>query len=300
VITRRALAAWAGTDQISRLAGPANGQRLARLPLTPASRLLALLVAGVEIPAIDGAPAELPGELLEVRGDHVRSRVAVLPTARGVCVCDRWDAPQGDVELVQWPDDSSYHLARAIPTGRRDRWLDLGCGSAFAALERPELATRIVGVEINARAVSYARLGAALSGIAHLDVIEADATVYDGGPFDLVTCNPPIPFVQPSGPRWHAATIDIVRAMIARAGRLVAPGGLVVVHAALEPILAVAGGERIVVAYTPADRAQFGVLWWRPDADERHVVARRPLTMDRPHLEPIDRDAALAGTLAVF
>jgi SAM-dependent methyltransferase len=296
VITRRALAAWAGTDQLSRLAGPANGKRLARLPLTPASRMLALLVAGVEIAELDGVPAEL----LELRDGNVRARVAVLPTARGVCVCDRWDAPQDDVELVQWPDDSSYHLARAIPPGRRDRWLDLGCGSAFAALERPELATRIVGVEINARAASYARLGAALSGIAHLEVVQADATTYDGGPFDLVTCNPPIPFAQPSGPRWQATTIDIVRAMIARAGRLVAPGGLVVVHAALESLLAVAGGERIVVAYTPADHAQFGVMGWRPDADECHVVARRPLTIDRPHLEPDDRDAALAGTLAVY
>ena len=187
---------------------------------------------------------------------RVHARFAILPTARGVIVCDRHDAADSP-DRVCWPDDSSYHLARAIPSGRRASWLDLGCGSAFAMLERPELASRLVGVELDARSVGYARLGATLSGLERLELIEADATTFDPGErFELVTVNPPIP--DATGPRWRAAAGDVVRKMIARAGELVAPGGLVVAHAALDVLVAIdeRAGEQAIVAYTPEGSAR--------------------------------------------
>src|SRR6185312_3224345 len=194
-LTRRALAAWAGTDRLSAL----DPMRLASLPVTRASAELALFVAGVDVPLawIDPALHELAG-----------ARVAILPTARGAIVCDRHDAAASP-DRVCWPDDSSYHLARAIPPGRRASWLDLGCGSAFAMLERPELADRLVAVDVNPRAALLARLGAKLSGVDRLDVIQADAATFAPGErFELVTCNPPIP--DGDGPRWRGATREVV------------------------------------------------------------------------------------------
>jgi SAM-dependent methyltransferase len=176
--------------------------------------------------------------------------------------------------------------------------LDLGCGSAFPMLERPELADRLVGVEVNSNTAGFARYGAQLSGVERLDVICVDATTFDPGErFELVTCNAPIPEI--AGPIWRAASADVVRGMIANAGRLVAPGGLVVVHAALEAIEALPG-ESIIVVYTPAGTRPFGVAWWRPDAESRQILARRALTPDRPHLDAADRDAARAGTLPAY
>ena len=293
MISQRALRAWAGTDRLSAL----SLDRLAALPITRASAELALLVAGVDVPAAFLGPLDEDLEdLIEHRGELVHARVAVLPTARGVIVCDRADAADSP-DRVCWPDDSSYHLARAIPPGRRASWLDLGCGSAFAMLERPELASRIVGVEINPRAVRDARLGAKLSGVERLELFEADATQLDPGErFELVTCNPPMPAHEASGPRWRVADDATVRRMIARAGELVAPGGLVVVHAALGAIDELPG-ESILVAYTPEDERQFGVMWWSPDGEPRKSLGRRALTPDRPHLDSADRDAARAGTL---
>jgi SAM-dependent methyltransferase len=205
---------------------------------------------------------------------------------------------------VCWPDDSSHHLATAIPPGRRASWHDLGCGSAFAPLARPELAHRIAGIDINPRAVHHARLGAALSGLSQLTVSLGDIGDRHE-PADLVTCNAPMP--DPPGGHdrlrtalpevWRRADPDFFTRLWPALARAVRPGGMAVVHAAtaaILPALADAPGERVVVSYTPEGVPGFAVAWWRPDAPPRLATARRALTPERPHLDPRDRDDALA------
>jgi len=304
----RALAAWAGTARVAAL--PA---RLDALPpaTTPAGAALALFVAGAEVERsrLRGLPdaaidALVAHGLAERDGDRLRARVAVVPLGAALVVCDRLDAPV-ERDLVCWPDDSSHHLAAAIPSGRRADWLDLGCGSAFAALARPELAHRIAGVDVNPRAVHHARLGAALSGISHLAIARGDI----GDPHDaaeLVTCNAPMP-AEPAARRgdangdrlvpevWRRAEPDFFARLWPALERAVRPGGLIVVHAAsaaLLPALADAPGERVIVDYTPDGVPGFAVAWWRPEAPARLVTARRALTAERPHIEPRDRDEA--------
>jgi methylase of polypeptide subunit release factors len=315
-LAARALAAWAGTPRISAL--PARLEAMRESPATPAAAILALLVAGAEVAR--GALRTLPGaaierliawQLVEREGEQLRAHLAIVPLGAGLLVCDRLDAPIGR-ELVCWPDDSSHHLATAIPPGRRADWLDLGCGSAFAALARPELAARITGIDINPRAVSCARLGAALSGVAQLAAAPGDiADPHD--PAELVTCNAPMPALRAGAPRdgdggrhrlrsvlpevWRHADPDFFDRLAPALARAVRPGGLIVVHAAraaLLPALADAPGERVIVSYTPEGTPDFAVAWWRPDAAPRLATGRRALTPDRPHLDPRDRDDALA------
>jgi SAM-dependent methyltransferase len=309
-LTPRALEAWAGTPRIAAL--PARLEAGLPSRATPAAAMLALFVGGAEIEAAElRLPAELVDELighelLERDGQRIRARVAILPLGPALVACDRLDAPI-ERELVCWPDDSSHHLAAAIPPGRRADWLDLGCGSAVAPLARPELATRITGIDINPRAIRYAELGAALSGISHLavavgdiggDVGEIDAVLAEA---ELVTCNAPIPDVsgEPSSALpevWRRADPGFFDRLWPALLRAVRPGGLIVVHAAREAILAALGdarGERVVVSYTPDGVRGFAVAWWRPDGPEGFVVARRELTPERPHLEPRDREQAL-------
>lgn len=308
-LTTRALAAWAGTARIAAL--PA---RLEVLPAgaTPAAALLGLFVAGIEVArdqlralSDETVGALLAHGLVDRDGARLRARVAIVPLGAGLLVCDRLDAPI-ERDLVCWPDDSSHHLAAAIPPGRRADWLDLGCGSAFAAIARPELAARIAGVDVNDRAVAYARLGATLSGISHIAVACGD--VGDARePADLVTCNAPIP--DPPGRStalpaaqvpevWRRAEPGLFERLWPALERAVRPAGMIVVHAAREaivPVLAGARGERVVVTYTPDDSRAFAVAWWRPDGPDRWVAGRRALTPDRPHLDPGDREDALAG-----
>lgn len=348
-LTPRALAAWAGTARIAALPARLDAIDAPDPPATPAAAVLALLVGGAEL---DAGASRLPEALLaplgacdlvDRAGDRLRARVAIVPLGPALLVCDRLDAAI-ERDLVCWPDDSSHHLASAIPPGRRADWLDLGCGSAFAPLARPELAHGITGIDLNPRAVRYAQIGAALSGIAHLAVAVGDIAD-PHPPAELVTCNAPMPdpddaarFASPAtspgppdpgeapagtrprpveaadaigrspvGPRLRAALPEIWRhadhGFFARLWpalqRAVRPGGLIVVHGARDAIasaLADALGERVVVTYTPDDVPGFAIAWWRPDAATRFVTAHRALTADRPHLDPRDRDDALAAT----
>jgi len=299
-LTARALAAWAGTARIAAL--PARIAGMTTRSSTPAGAILALFVGGAEVmrDRLHVPPAWIDAlvehALVEAGGDRLRARVAIVPLGPALLVCDRLDAP-GERARVCWPDDSSHHLATAIPPGRRAHWLDLGCGSAFAPLARPELAARISGIDINERAVAYARLGAGLSGIAHLAPALGDVGAASE-PAELVTCNAPIPDAPTAVELWRHAEPGFFDRMWPALRRAAAPGGMIVVHGACEavlPALRDAVGERVVVTYTPADVRGFAVAWWRPDAPDRFVEARRALTPDRPHVDPDDREQALGG-----
>nr|MBA3391652.1 methyltransferase [Deltaproteobacteria bacterium] len=241
-------------------------------------------------------------DLVERAGDRVRARVAILPVgiprsaphSSGLVICDRHDAPATS-ELVCWPDDSSQHLANAIPHHRVARWLDLGCGSAYAPLARPGVAGEITGVELNPRAVAYSRLGATLSGIAHLEIVHGDLAVAQPAAA-LVTCNAPMPTLATDpddAVMWRHTDDDLFARLVAVIPARVAPGGVAVVHAALSAIaLEALPGERRVVAYTPSGAVPgFGVLWWRPDAPARLAITHRALTPERPHLDARDGES---------
>ena len=293
-VTPRALAAWAGTDRLSAL--PAC---LPRDASTPAAARLALLVAGADVPVervrgLDIAALAEHG-LVEIGTTTARATVAILPLGESLLVCDRRDAPL-ERDLVCWPDDSSYHLARALPGDGVRLWIDLGCGSAVAPLLRPRLAASIIATDLNERAIRYARLGAALSGVRHLYTFAGD--LGDSLPprarfADLVTCNAPIPQAgeDPYRPIWRDAGTDFVARLYARAREMVLPDGLVVVHAALDalaPVVAELPGDRVVISYTPPGVRAFAVAWWRPDGNPRHITSHRDLTADHPHLAHAD------------
>lgn len=320
----RALAAWAGTDRIPALAAmPAPSSSgawsaraatsddectllddLAAREPTPAAVALSLFVAGRDV-AIDKAHA-LPIDALlahelvvedsyrdanEDRGRCLRATVAILPVGRSLIVCDRHDAAPTS-ETVCWPDDSSYHLASAIPHARVERWLDLGCGSGFAPLVRPEAATTIVGVELNSLAVDMARTSAGLSGVGHVAIEHGDLAI-EQAPAELVTCNAPMP--GGGIEMWRFTGRDSgIEDFFARLWRVlperVATGGIAIVHAALSAIPHERlPGERRIVVYTPPDAAPaFGVLAWRPDAPERLSIVHRALTAERPHVDATD------------
>jgi hypothetical protein len=287
------LHAWAGTSRIPEVR--ARVPALARLPVTRASAMLALFVAGVDVPrALLREDLSAIRELVEIIGDRVHARVAILALGRALVVCDRADA-RAEPELVCWPDDSSFHLLAAIPAHvARSTWLDLGCGSLVGRMWTTGGARRFVASDLNPRALRYAALGAALSEMAPLELVCGDlATV----PADLITCNAPIP--ETAGPLWAATDRDFVGRLVAAARAALVPGGMIIIHAALDALLREdLGGELVIVAYTPAGAPrEFAIAWWQPDAAPRHVRARRALTVDRPHLDHGDREAALAGVL---
>lgn len=283
----RGLRAWAGTDRLAAL--PELLPQLIGRPITPGSAMLAMCVGGAMVPAawirhLEWLEAQ---NLVFVDRELARATVGILPLNRALMICDRLDSVL-DEEHVCWPDDSSHHLANSLPPRRVARWLDLGCGSAFAPLARPELAHEIVGVDLCERAVRYAQLGAELSGIRHFTAQRADVGDVEGQ-FDLVSCNAPIPDAIAGAPMWQTTTPSFFDRLLATARRCCAPGGTVVLHAWLAALPGDLPGDVQICSYTPDD--EFGVVWWQPDGNPRRSLHRRLLTAERPHLDATDRTA---------
>jgi hypothetical protein len=295
-LTEQALLAWAGTYRLSMLPSVVPG--LATRPVVPAATALALFVGGAELP-VDAVAKRLPLDallahaLVERAGERVRATVAILPLVRSLLVCDRLDAADHE-QLVCWPDDSSYHLACALGPERVARWLDLGTGSAFAPLARPEHAAAITGTDLNPRAVRFAELGLALSGIGHVTALTAELAAAPVAPVELVTCNAPIPEDRDRAV-WRSTDRSFFDRLWPTVRARLAPGGQVIVHATLDALPSELPGEVAVVVYTPPGMRAYAVQWWTPDAADRRVVGYRELTSARPHLEPRDRTELLTA-----
>ncbi len=295
-LTESALLAWSGAHRIPLVARRISG--LSARPPTPAAAVLSLFVAGATLTSdqVRLLPLDelIAAGLVEAVDGGFRARVSILPLEAQLLVCDRDDAPEAE-ELLLWPDDSSYHLASAIPAGRRARWLDLACGSAFAPLARPRLGEQVIGVDLNPRAIQLARLGAALSSCGHLAFEQADIGAAHA-PAALVTCNAPIPDDRDLA-IWRRTDRAFFDRMWPTARACIAPGGQLVAHTTLDAIPDELAGEAVTVVYTPPGEHGYAITWWTPDAPARRIIARRLLTPIRPHLEPRDREDALAGTL---
>ena len=142
---RRALSAWAGTDRISTLQ-PRLAELAAR-PITPASAVLALFVAGADVPVAALRGLDLPDELVERRGASLHARVTVdtcrlaqsLPRLRSAGDGDRRASP--DWRGRRHPRRRPRVLARRLELSPR------ACVAARAtrALDRSRLRLGIRG-----------------------------------------------------------------------------------------------------------------------------------------------------------
>lgn len=289
-LSPRGLASWAGTDRLAALPSilPAH---VTREPV-PAAVALSLFIAGVPL-SLERAKnlpvdALVHAKLLAMHAGDIYAPAAVLPIGPSLMVCDRLDVPDA-VDRVSWPDDSSHHLLGAIaPNKRRKRWLDLGCGSAVAQLALPNLADVMVGIDINPRAVAYAKQGAMLSGADRLEVRHVGVDGIDGVRADLVTCNAPLPDAAALAV-WRRADPGFFPLLWPAIRRNLVEGGEAILHVARHTIPGDLPGERVVVSYAP----DLCVLWWRPDAPDLYAGLERPLTKDRPHIDLDDHDDAL-------
>ncbi|NMB10736.1 MAG: class I SAM-dependent methyltransferase [Firmicutes bacterium] len=92
-------------------------------------------------------------------------------------------------------DPGTRLLIDALPLPAQGRMLDLGCGygpvGIVAARERPGL--EVIMVDINQRAVEFARINAGLNGVSEVDIRQGeDFAVVPERDFALIATNPPI------------------------------------------------------------------------------------------------------------
>ncbi len=103
------------------------------------------------------------------------------------------DRPEETADNVMGVGTTTALLARAsYPDQRVESALDLGCGGGVLALLLARAADRVVGTDLNARAIEMARVNAMLNGIANAEFRVGDwYSPVVGERFDLIVSQPP-------------------------------------------------------------------------------------------------------------
>jgi len=128
--------------------------------------------------------------VLEDAEGGLRSRLRLMPFADLVLASDEADAR---FDPVMGPGATTMELWRAIAVEPGASVLDVGCGAGSLALASVRAgAGMAIGIDIDRRAIAYARFNARLNGIDHAHFETGDGlAVVHGRTFDLVLSQPP-------------------------------------------------------------------------------------------------------------
>ncbi|MGW0465538.1 methyltransferase [Streptomyces sp. NPDC003027] len=143
-----------------------------------------------------------------------------------------WDGVDDLGDRVMYIGYDSVGLAQVAPRDRVGRTLDLCSGSGIQALVASRYSDEVVGVDLNPRAIRFARFNAALNGVENATFVRGDLFgPVQGREFDRVLSNPPfVPEVPgESHLRYRDGGPDgerLLARIVAGAGQVLAPGGL--------------------------------------------------------------------------
>jgi SAM-dependent methyltransferase len=232
----RALGVPLGPD-LRRIDLPLYLRRLDRdSPLHTLVRLFALHVPVAEPDARDAlAPlaldeAEALG-VVERRGELAFPSVGFVTTeglllARDVPRPTEDSLPADHVLGLNGPALLLARLSVRRPVGSA---LDVGCGGGVQALLAARHAERVVGVDLNPRAVAFARFNARLNGVGNVEFREGSLfEPVAGERFDLVVCNPPYVISPEASVLFRDAgrpSDSFCAEVVQGAARHLAPGG---------------------------------------------------------------------------
>ena len=288
----------------------------ARGSSSAAATLLRLFQLGDEPTraVVDSALPTLRAEGLEALGLAAAAGGGAGDAVRATCDLSPYSAQDESGDVDWWIASDPSEIARrgALPTDyvlgvggasrtlaqltvrdQRGSVLDVGTGCGIQALHASRHATRVVATDIDARALRYAGLNAALAGV-ELDLREGSMFEPVAGElFDLVVSNPPF-VITPRGAGagavgeftyrdGGAAGDDVVSGFVRSVGDVLAPGGVAQLLGNWEHRRGQDWEERVaswlpdgldgwVVQRELLDPAQYAELWLRdggltPDRD---------------------------------
>jgi methylase of polypeptide subunit release factors len=166
----------------------------ARLDESPVETLVKLFTLGVPVSRSDAEEAlgELP-EVVRRDGDAVVSEVGVTPYQGLYVVHDRRDfRSAGRPEVVTGVNAAAKTLARLTVRRPIESALDIGAGSGLQTLLAARHAGRVLGTDVNERALRFLELNARLNGLVNVECRSGSLfePVADER-YDLVVSNPP-------------------------------------------------------------------------------------------------------------
>lgn len=130
--------------------------------------------------------------LLRQDGSAIESIASLIPFRNRLIACDASRLRGSSSEVVIGPSSSTHLIARFAIGGCNETTLDIGTGSGALSLEAAAYSKRVVGSDINARAIAFAEFTAALNGVADIEFVSGDALQpVAGQTFSRIIANPP-------------------------------------------------------------------------------------------------------------
>lgn len=164
----------------------------------PVDCLLQLFIDGCELPvnrlkkhvASAFISTILETQLVEEQSSILRSKFCLFPCNGRFIVTDR-ACKNTCINQVMWLWGESYILGGLVKRNPRKRAIDLGTGSGVHAILASDHCLGVVSVDINPRALQFARFNGALNGIRNIEFVQSDVFDSVEGTFDLILANPP-------------------------------------------------------------------------------------------------------------
>lgn len=183
-------------------------RRLPRSELATTIRLLLLQrpVAVSDAAAAlghDGVEALLRIGLVTAESDQLAPRARVVQAEGVYLAFDGFSRGQDDPPgWVSSFTPTAYWLASLMPRRRVERALDIGTGNGAHALLAAAHAEHVIATDVNARALAFTQISAALNGIDNVETrLGSLFEPVAGETFDLITCN--APYVISPERRWQ-------------------------------------------------------------------------------------------------
>jgi Methyltransferase small domain len=95
------------------------------------------------------------------------------------------------INQVMWLWGESFLLGGLVKRTPRRRAIDLGTGSGIHAILATDHCERVVGADVNPRALAFSQFNAALNGATNIDFVHSDLFDSIEGTCDLLVANPP-------------------------------------------------------------------------------------------------------------
>ncbi|HXE73598.1 MAG TPA: methyltransferase [Candidatus Nitrosotenuis sp.] len=179
----------------------------------------------------EGVQALLRRGVLREEEGALTATVDLYPCQGAYVFTDRAISPVRIERHVYELGEDSYLLARLTPRRPVERCLDLCTGSGIHAVLAARHARDCTGVDINPRALSFARVNAALNGVDRKCAFLRGDLYQPVGQrqFDLITANPPfVPTPEEGMHRYRTggrSGEEVIERIVAGLPRHLRPGG---------------------------------------------------------------------------
>jgi SAM-dependent methyltransferase len=129
--------------------------------------------------------------LAEKNGRFLESKVSLFPIYGKYIVSDR-AAKNISINQVMWLWGESFLLGGLVNRShQRKRAIDLGTGSGVHAILASDHCREVVAVDINPRAIEFAKFNAALNSVENIEFVLSDLFNSVDRTCDLLVANPP-------------------------------------------------------------------------------------------------------------